>query len=171
MVRNLMMILGLSLAVAAFGCDTSSEDGGEAGSGGSAGGGGTAGNGGMGGVGGMGGSVTDACLNAEDLSMVCMETFGDDYVAPCATTALGDGAATSTCLQTEPPEGPGLSMDCADCYGAQTECIRDNCVFAGGAVCSPPNENSPDCLTCRDSAGCDAAAETCTGNLDTACAG
>jgi hypothetical protein len=172
MVRNLMMILGLSLAVAAFGCETTSSDAdGDGGSGGSAGSGGTAGNGGMGGDGGMGGSVTDACLNAEDLAMVCMETFGDDYVAPCATTALGDGAATSTCLQREPPAGPGLTMDCADCFGAQTQCIRDNCVLSGDAVCSPPNQNSQACLGCRDSSGCDAAAATCTGDRATACAG
>jgi len=172
MVRNLMMILGLSLAVAALGCDTSSsETGGDGGNGGSAGGGGTAGDGGDGGMGGMGGSVTDACVNAEDLAMVCMETFGDDFVAPCATAASGDAAATSTCLQVEPPAGPGLSEECADCYGAQSQCIRDNCVFGGDSVCLPPNQNTEECLACRDSSGCDAAAASCTGDLGTACAG
>ena len=65
MVRNVMMILGLGLAVAAFGCDSSSD-----GNGGS---GGTAGNGGMGGEGGTGGSTAlmGACTDAADLAMVC----------------------------------------------------------------------------------------------------
>ena len=167
MVRNVMMILGLSLAVASFGC---SDDEGEGGEGGSA---GTAGTGGMAGEGGTGGTVpvTDACLGATDLAMVCMETFGDDYVSPCATAASGAAAATSTCLQTAAPEGAGLSADCADCYGAQTECIRDNCVLGANNSCFPPNQNSPDCLDCRDSSGCDAAAATCIGDLGTACPG
>jgi hypothetical protein len=169
MVRSAMMILGLSLAVAAFGCETdASEAGGSGGNGGSAGSGGTAGGGGMGG---MGGTAADACLNAEDLSMVCMETFGDDYVTPCATAASGDAAATSTCLQVDPPAGPGLSEGCADCYGDQSQCIRDNCVLGENNSCFPPNQNSPDCLDCRDSSGCDAAAEACTGDLGTGCAG
>jgi hypothetical protein len=165
MVRNVMMILGLGLTVAAFGCDSSSD-----GNGGS---GGTAGNGGMGGEGGTGGSTAlmGACTDAADLAMVCMETFGDDYVGPCATTGGGDAAATSTCLQLDPPAGPGLSEGCADCYGAQSECIRDNCVFAGDGVCLPPNQNSPACLDCRDSSGCDAADATCEGDLGAACAG
>jgi len=188
MVRNWIMILGLSLTIAAFGCTDggggtagSGGAGGTAGSGGaggtagSGGAGGTAGSGGAGGTAGSGGAggatpVTDACLNAQDLAMVCMATFGDDYVAPCATDASGAAAGTSTCLQVGPPDGPGLTSGCADCYGNQSQCIRDNCVFGGDGVCFPPNDESPACLDCRDVNGCDAAAAECTGDLATECA-
>lgn len=169
MVRNLMMIVGLSLAVAAFGC---SDDEGTGGTGGTAGSGGSAGAGGSGGAGGEGGSggatPVDACLGAADLAMVCSPTFGDDFVSPCATAALGQGPATSTCLQEDPP---ALSPDCADCFGNVTQCVFDNCV--GGSLdgpCAPPNApDSAGCLTCRDESGCDAAQDLCTGDLATAC--
>jgi hypothetical protein len=113
---------------------------------------------------------TDACLDSSDLAMVCMPDFGDTYVGPCATTALGQGPGTSTCLQEDPP---GLSAPCADCYGDVTQCVYDNCV--GGTLdgpCAPPNaSDSEGCLACRDEAGCDADGAVCTGDLVTACAG
>ncbi len=164
MVRNLMLIFGLSLALASFGCSDSNDDNGGGG------GGGEGGVGGAGGVGGGGGSVTptDACVNTADLAMVCMPDFGDTYVGPCATTASGDGAATSACLQEDPP---ALSTDCADCFGAQVQCIRDNCVLGASNVCFPPIADQEACDACADDAGCTAPAESCIGDLATACAG
>jgi hypothetical protein len=170
MVRNLMLILGLSLALASFGCATSSDDNGGGGEGGDGGGGegGVAGGGGVGGVGGNGGAVTDACLNSGDLAMVCMPDFGDNYISTCATTASGDSAATSACLQESPP---ALSVDCADCIGDQVECIRDNCVVGASNVCFPPIQDQEACDQCAVDAGCTAAATECTGDLSTNCAG
>ena len=112
--------------------------------------------------------ITDACVNTSDLAMVCMPDFGDTYIAACATEASGGGAATSTCLQEDPP---ALSAACADCLGDQVECVRDNCVLAGGGVCFPPIEDQEACDQCQEDAGCTAAATECTGDLATACAG
>jgi hypothetical protein len=164
MVRNLMMILGLSLAVAAFGCDSSSDgNGGTGGGAGTGGTGGTAGTGGMGGEGGTGGSVTpmDACTNVDDASLVCDPGFGDD-VRACATAASGQGGATATCLVDD----YGVSADCASCFGDETQCIFDNCLGSGCAA-EPEGET---CLTCR-AENCDAAAAACKGDLEAACAG
>jgi len=163
MVRNLMMITGLTLAVAAFGCssDSSSNNGGAGGDGGSAGEDGAGGTAGEGGAGGAPGAL-DNCLDADDLTAVCDDGFQDDYVRTCATTALGQGPATSTCLQEDPP---GLSMACADCFGDVTQCIFDNCI----GDCAV-DADSPACLACRDANGCDSALDNCTGDLSVACA-
>jgi hypothetical protein len=165
MVRNLMMIVGLTLAVAAFGCDSDSSSG-AAGSGGSGGGGGEggAGEGGAGGAGegGAGGAPSaEACTNDSDLALVCAPAW-DDAITACATAAGGQGPATSTCLQEE-----GASADCADCYGDVTMCIFTNCVLGGGSACIMPDSQA--CLDCRESAGCEAALSACTGDLDSAC--
>jgi hypothetical protein len=161
MVRNLMMIIGLSLAVAAFGCDSDSTSG----TGGTAGGGGTAGSGGTAGDGGAGGSVgsTDQCLDAGDLTAVCDDAQMAIDIRTCATAAVGQGPATSTCLQEDPP---ALSEGCADCYGGVTQCIFDNCI--GDCAVDP---NSQPCVDCQAANGCDTALDSCTGDLDTACAG
>ena len=103
-----------------------------------------------------------ACLNESDLGMVCIPEFGDDYVTPCATDALGSGPATSACLQEDPP---GLSSDCADCFGNVTQCIASNCLGAGCA--SDPDSEA--CLACRDEFGCDSAFDECAGDLSSAC--
>jgi hypothetical protein len=159
MVRNLMMIFGLTLAVAAFGCDSDSTgDGGSTGNGGSGGSGGAAGAGGAG-EGGAGGSgAADACLNDSDLAAVC-DAGWTAAVTACATTAGGQGAATSTCLQLDPP---GASEACADCFGGLTQCIFDNCVIAGGSVCAIDPQGAA-CEQCQDDSGCTAAGEACTG--------
>jgi hypothetical protein len=141
MVRNLMMIVGLSLAVAAFGC---SDDEGTGGSGG------TAGSGGSGGT-----TPTGACTNTADTAVVCGAGF-DDAVSTCALDALGQGPGTSQCLQDD----AGLSKDCADCYGDVTQCGFDNCVVVCGA-----DSASQACRDCV-SENCDAAFGECTGTPD-----
>ena len=176
-----MMIFGLTLAVAAFGCDSDSSSGaaGSGGSGGSGvgggeggageGGAGGAGEGGAGGAGegGAGGAPGGgACLNDSDLTAVC-DAGWTAAVTACATTAGGQGAATSTCLQMDPP---GASEACADCFGGITQCIFDNCVLGGGSVCAA-DPGGAACEQCQDDSGCTAAGEACTGDLDTACAG
>ena len=175
MARNLIMMIGLSLAVVAFGCaeDDTSGGGGTAGSGGMAGSGGTAGGGGTAGTGGTGGApVTDACTNAEDLSMVCLPNFGDDYVATCALAATGGAEATSACLQEDPP---GLTVDCADCFGAQVGCVVDECTLGGDGSCLPPDfggdfgPGTPECDACIAASGCADSFDSCAGDLSTAC--
>ena len=158
MVRNLMMIVGLSLAVAAFGCDSTSGSGG---SGGMAGGGGSAGAGGGAGAGGAGGSagVTDACTNMDDLDIVCALAFGD-AVAVCATANLGEPESTAACLV----EDTGVSADCASCYGAVSGCIAANCLGSGCAT--EPNGDA--CLACR-AEFCDDDFNSCTGDLAGGC--
>ena len=146
MVRNLMMIAGLTLAVSAFGCSDDAENGG-----------------GAGGAAGAPGSL-DNCINGDDLAAVCDPDFQEDYVRTCATAAVGQGAGTSTCLQEDPP---GLSMECADCFGGVTQCIFDNCLASGCAI----DANGVDCLACREANGCDSALDNCTGDLAAGCAG
>lgn len=161
MIRNLMMILGLSLAVAALGCDSESSNGG--GSGGTAGTGGTAGSAGAGGAGGDGGAggeggstgPTDACTNEADLAIVCPEAFQDN-VRTCATAAAGQPGPTAACLV----EDTGVSADCASCYGDTSGCILANCLGSGCAT----DANGEDCLACR-AEFCDDALNSCTGDL------
>jgi hypothetical protein len=119
MVRKLMLIFGLSLTAAAFGC---SDD--ESGSGGSAGTGGT-------------GGTTGACINAADTAIICESTFMDE-VAACG---FGEGAeAISTCVT----ENTGVSGACATCFGDVTECGALNCSTDCG-----PAPDSQECTVCR----------------------
>jgi len=155
MVRNLMMIIGLSLAVAAFGCDSDSNGtGGTGGTGGTAGGGG-AGEGGAGGAGegGAGGAPAagDACL--DQLEIVC-DAGWDAAVTKCATEGVGQAGPTAECLVTD----TGVSASCAACFGGVSMCILTNCLASGCAT----DPNGEGCLACR--------AEFCDDDFD-ACAG
>jgi hypothetical protein len=162
MVRNWMLIVGLSLGIAALGCsDDDSGTGGSAGMGGS---GGEAGDGGDGGTAGGGGEITDACTNAEDAAKVCDENY-ETWISDCATEASGDGEETSACLQMEPAS---LSADCADCAGAQVECVRDNCVFGEDQSCLPPVADQAACDQCQEDAGCNSDYDTCAGMVECA---
>ena len=169
MTRKLILIVGLSLSVGAFGCSSSDDNpggnggGGEGGDAGAGGMGGDAGTGGDAGAGGTGGA-TGACINDSDLDVVCMPTFTDDVLTPCATAASGDGAATSMCLQ-----GEGVSADCADCYGTDVQCVRDNCVIGGGGVCFPPVMDQEACDQCAADAGCPAGFDACAGDVEASC--
>jgi len=110
------------------------------------------------------GTAMDACLNEADLGMVCAPTFGDDFVTDCARGAAGSASGTSACLQEDPA---GLTADCADCYGAQTGCITTNCLSAGCIS----DRDGESCLACRDESGCDAAFDSCRGDLVAGCEG
>jgi len=135
MIRNLMMILGVSLAVAAFGC---SDD--ETGTGGT-------------------GGTPGACTNAADEAMVCDGGF-DATVTACATDAGGQGDDTAACLVDE-----GLSAPCAACYGGITQCVFDNCLGAdtGNCAVDRPGDACQTCVaencdpafeTCRGDVDC-----------------
>jgi len=153
MVRNLMMITGLTLAVSAFGCSDDATNSG--GAGGDAGTGGDAGAGGSAGAGGTPG-VTDACTNDTDLPLVCDAGFSATLEA-CAQAASGSGAATATCLEAD----PGLSADCASCFGDDIDCLVANCV--AGGECFPDNTTQA-CADCRAD-NCAPALDACTGEF------
>ncbi len=142
MVRNLMMILGLSLAVAAFGCsdDDATGTGGSCGSGGSGGAGGGeggAGGDGEGGAGGGGGAPGgDACLDQADIDLLCGEGW-TDTVSGCATPCAGAGECTADCLVEA-----GLSAGCADCSGAQPSAFATTAVSRWQS-CLPPLRRRP----------------------------
>jgi hypothetical protein len=173
MVRNLMMIMGLSLAVAAMGGSSDSNNtggsgGSTGGTGGDGGAGGTAGTGG--GAGGTGGATggtggsglpTDACLNEDDLLLVCDEGWSDE-VGTCARGASGDPVETAACLV----EDTGVSAACASCYGASVGCILVNCIGECGVA-----PDSQECADCQVENGCDVLQDDCTGDLETGCAG
>jgi hypothetical protein len=173
MVRNLMMIFGLTLAVAAFGCD--SDSGNPAGSGGSGGGEGGAGGAGEGGAGGVGGApaATDYCDNMDDL----MKLEGDE--PPDATsTACGTAAAITnpelctptsdgyaTCLATGndgATTGSELSADCLSCWADLTCCTLAKCSVLVGGPCAGTPMPGDECEMCTD-LECGDAFEACSG--------
>jgi hypothetical protein len=164
MVRNLMLILGLSLTLAAFGC--SSDDGGTGGGtagtggGGAGGDGGTAGGGGAaggGGNGGGGGTVTGACTMPEDVAIICDESF-TAAATTCGTENILEGPeAIAACIA----EDTGLNVNCATCFGETTQCTIDNCIEAGCAV-EPMGQS---CTMCR-AENCDPAFNACAGEFD-----
>jgi hypothetical protein len=136
MVRNLMLIVGLSLTVAAFGCSSDS------------------GTGGSGGDGGNGGS-TGACTNQGDVEAICDEAF------PAAVQACGldnlSGTAEDVAMCVS--EDTGLSSECAACFGETTKCGAANCLTecAAGPLSDP-------CATCLE-ANCDPAFYACAGDF------
>lgn len=155
MVRNLMLIIGVSLSLAAFGCSSDSGTGGTGG-GGAGGDGGTAGSGGETGGGGSNGLPTDACTNSDDLALVCAPGWSD-AVGECARAESGDPDGTTNCLV----ENSGISEACASCYGAATGCVLNNCI--GECATAPDSEA---CNDCRVENGCDVLQDDCTGELD-----
>jgi len=149
MVRNLMMIFGLTLAVAAFGCDSDSGNpAGSGGSGGSGGGGGEGGAAGEGGAGGgaggaPGGGIAPACDNADDIAA------GDPDVTACATAAAisnpeycdPDSSGLATCLADA---GNTQSAECLDCWADLSCCTLGECsVLVGGPCAGAPEPGDP----------------------------
>jgi len=135
MARNLMVMIGLSLTLAGLECNEPDPPD---------------------------STTMGACLNEADLGMICAPTFADDFVEPCVRGAVGDAAGTSTCLQRDPP---GLSQDCADCYGALIGCVATNCLNAG-CISNPDGES---CRACVEESGCQAAFDSCRGDLVAGC--
>lgn len=63
-----------------------------------------------------------------------------------------------TSLAGDPALAFALSDDCTGCYGAEMQCVAEFCLSACAA--NPDDER---CVTCRDTAGCNAGFEACSG--------
>jgi hypothetical protein len=102
---------------------------------------------------------TDACTNAEDLTIVCDPGFMDE-VEMCAVEAFPHAVVTPLCLI----DRTAVSAQCASCYGATVHCIFVNCfeACASGA-------GSQGCEDCQTDFGCDIVLDECTGDLASAC--
>ena len=159
MVRNLMLIFGLSLAVAAFGCDSESTDKGDAGTGGT-------GAGGSGAGGSGGDSVAPACDNTDDLAALAAGEPQMTLATDCVTANLPIGGVTemqcaegaAACLldgndgATDPTT---LSAECTSCTTALACCITAQC----SALATPPGT----CVGSSGDATCNACiADKCT---------
>ena len=114
-----------------------------------------------------GGEPQGACDNESDLE--ALEGVGDDGRDIARICGLPNSNSLLLCLSTRPyeqciaecveDEVPGLSTECAACYGALERCSRDSfcqtrCQFNG---CSAP------CLDCLSLAGCIEEYEECRG--------
>jgi hypothetical protein len=153
MVRNLMMIIGLSLAVAAFGCDSDETNGGDGGSGGSAGSGGTAGDGGGGGAG--GGGPVDQC-STEELGAIEGGDPSTPLITACSTAAIGtEGQActdqVNACLQSGNEgalEPTTISEGCSGCIAESACCTLNECSVLVGGPCAGTPVPGDDCDLC-----------------------
>ncbi|MFW2387993.1 MAG: hypothetical protein ACN4G0_06640 [Polyangiales bacterium] len=134
--------------------------------------GGTGGNGGAGGSGGEGGDggSMGACDNATDIG--AMEAAGEslrDVARSCGlpnnmssfcASLIGTGGLYEECISDCVEESvPGLSTECAACYGALERCglaslCRTSCQL---------NNCSSLCLDCLNRGGCIEEYETCRG--------
>jgi hypothetical protein len=141
MVRNLMMMFGLSLAVAAFGCsddDTTNP-------------GGAGGDGGSGGSAGSGPSTAPACDNTDDLAEIASGQPATDLSVACGTAAAGnadlcvpDATGMNACYQdgTGAVDGTTLSTECSYCYSELTCCTFLKC----SVLADPPSDPPGGCL-------------------------
>jgi hypothetical protein len=170
MVRNLMMMFGLSLAVAAFGCsdDDATNPGGA---------GGSAGSGGSGGSGGSAPSTAPACDNTDDLAEIASGQPETALSIQCGTLAAGDptmcdpdAEGMNDCYQdgtdTPPVDGTTLSTECSYCYSELTCCTFVKCSVLANPPSDPPGNCAgppapgSECQACIDRE-CQPAFDTC----------
>ena len=161
MIRSVMMILGLSLTIGAFGCSSSGGTGGEGGSGG--GGEGGSGGSGEGGSGGGGDVVAPACDNVDDLAAIAAGEPNRDLSRECVLPNIPPATSEPDCVTNVTGcllDGNGgastpttLSAECTACTAAQACCITHQCSVLAGGTCSTP----PDDAACEQ-----CIAETCT---------
>jgi hypothetical protein len=131
---------------------------------------GTGGTGGGGGAGGVGGGAIGACDNESDLE--ALEGVGDDGrniaricgslsnpFTICASLASSGRQYERCIIACVEDEVPGLSSECAACYGALERCGLDSFCWARCQL----NSCSPPCLDCLDLAGCIEEYEDCRG--------
>ena len=139
--------------------------GGAAGMGGLSGSAGTGGLSGGAGAGGSGGApVVGACTNSGDAAAIAnaggsLESIGATCAGSTCLGQLGDpdayASCVSTCIETNVP---GLSSDCAGCYGELGGCAVGNlCLACASDTCSTT------CLDCLNGAECLTRLEECTG--------
>jgi hypothetical protein len=138
---------------------------------GSGGNGGAGGVGGVGGAGGVGGGALGACDNDRDLE--ASEDVGDNVRDIARICGLPNNPSSwcglifnlqdyEECInQCVEREVPGLSSECAACYGA-----LERCGVAHMPSCRTPcqqNSCGDSCLTCLEGAGCIENFEDCRG--------
>lgn len=140
MVRMQIVIGILALAVSALGCGD--DDNGSAG---------TAGTGGMAGTG--GGGLTNACNEEPDFSAATSPEFAGQFWGCYDTAGMDLVLSVTSCLE----ETPGLSNDCADCYGDYAECIDTSC----GESCNERGADTQPCTECL-AAECNLALTSCS---------
>jgi hypothetical protein len=97
------------------------------------------------------GQSAGACVNAADCAID--RTALDSQVSTCARSCTGSSKCTADCLRQQ-----GLTSSCADCFGAVTQCGRDNC----SAPCFA-DSSSTACRDCTQSSGCNEQFATCSG--------
>jgi len=95
--------------------------------------------------------MAGACVNPTDCTVG--KSTVDSKVTNCAKSCTGGSKCTADCLMKE-----GVTMDCATCYGAVTQCGRDNC----SAQCFA-DPSSTACRDCTKSHGCNSKFEVCSG--------
>ncbi|MCA9529032.1 MAG: DUF4215 domain-containing protein [Myxococcales bacterium] len=102
---------------------------------------------------------TGACLNDPNDATIAGNTDLEASLKACATGSgrfcglIPNSGCVSSCLQAN----PGLSSECADCYGGVTACTVANCISACGA-----DSNSPGCISCVNT-NCGPAFAACSG--------
>lgn len=99
------------------------------------------------------GGGSGACTNPAD-DAVFSSNDVDAVVGDCAGDCFGGGGCTADCVV----DAIGLSEACADCYGDASQCTVDNCALQ----CLGGGDSAP-CRMCRDSMGCTAAFNSCSG--------
>ena len=154
MVRNLMMIAGLTLAVSAFGC--SDDDKGTGGTGGGT----------------PGPVIPPACDNTDDIAAIAGGELQDALAIACGAAGAvnpdlcsPDSSGMNTCLETGnggATDGTTLSEACSSCYADLTCCGLAECSITVGGPCAGPPEPGDACDVCTQDK-CGAAFATCGG--------
>ena len=93
-----------------------------------------------------------ACTNSADLARMEMHDM-DMVVGDCAGGCFGGADCSRDCVIKRTM----ISMACGQCWGEVVGCTSSMCAFD----CF--DGDSPACAMCRDSSGCTAAFEMCSG--------
>jgi len=133
----------------------------------------TGGAGGGGGAGGAGGAAPKgACDNGTDLDAIegasdTIRNIARNCGLFVCAASIGDSEAHGQCVDVCVAAGvPGISTDCADCYGDLESCGLTPCPFKCRTnTCGMP------CLDCLNGEGCITEFEACRGIPGDGCAG
>jgi len=97
-------------------------------------------------------SVANGACTNEDISILIKSNFASDMKV-CGKKCWGAKACVSKCMSTK----EGISTPCADCYGAESQCVSKHCF----ATCMS-NPDGEACKTCATS-HCETGAFACSG--------
>jgi len=95
---------------------------------------------------------TGACSNAADQAVVAATDIPAEAES-CGRGCFGAESCVTDCMRDD----VGLTMACAACFGATSECTRSNCLTA----CL--GSDAARCTMCRRMAGCLDSFVTCSG--------